>query len=77
MTFHIHISANEIERGLEVVSHLAGDSVLGNGAAAISHGMETYQDIRSHNVLGAVRDGAETLISGGEAVLDGASGDWF
>jgi hypothetical protein len=37
MTFHIHITQHEIHAGLGVVSHLAGNSVLGNGAAAISH----------------------------------------
>ena len=77
MTFHIHITQHEIHAGLDVVSHLAGNSVLGNGAAAISHGIDTYHDITHHNVLGAIKDGAETVISGGEAVVDGFSGDWL
>jgi hypothetical protein len=75
--FHIHITEHEIQEGLGVVSHLAGNSVLGNGASAISHGIDTYNDIESHNVLGALKDGAETAISGGEAVVDGFSGDWL
>ena len=77
MTFHIHISEHLIQEGLDMVSHLAGNSVLGNGASAISHGIDTFNDITHHNVLGAVKDGAETLVSGGEAVIDGVSGDWF
>jgi len=76
MTFHIHITEHEVQAGLSIVSHLAGDSVLGNGAATISHGIDTYNDITHHNVLGAVEDGAETVISGAETVLDGISGDW-
>jgi hypothetical protein len=77
MTFHIHISEHLVQEGLGVVSHLAGNSVLGNGASAISHGIDTFNDIKHHNVLSAIKDGAETVISGGEAILDGASGDWF
>lgn len=77
MTFHIHISERAVQEGLGVVSHLAGNSVLGNGASAISHGISTFEDIRHHNILDAVKDGAETLVSGGEAVVDGVSGDWF
>ena len=77
MTFHIHISEHLVQEGLGVVSHLAGNSVLGNGASAISHGIDTFNDITHHNVLGAVKDGAETLVSGGEAIIDGVSGDWF
>jgi hypothetical protein len=77
MTFHIHITEHEVQEGLGVVSHLAGNSVVGNGAAAISHGIDTYNDIIHHNTFGAIKDGAETVISGGEAVLDGVSGDWL
>jgi hypothetical protein len=77
MTFHIHITEHEVNEGLGIVSHLAGNSVLGNTASAISHGIDTYNDIEHHNVLGAITSGAETVISGGEAVLDGMSGDWL
>ena len=77
MKFHIHISEHVVQEGLGIVSHLAGNSVLGNGASAISHGIDTFNDIEHHNILGAVKDGTETLVSGGEAVLDGVSGDWF
>ena len=77
MTFHIHITEHEVHAGLGVISHLAGNSVLGNGAAAVSHGIDTYHDVTHHNVLGAIKDGAETVISGGEAVVDGFSGDWL
>ncbi len=77
MTFHIHINEHLVHEGLSVVSHLAGNSVLGNGASAISHGMDTFNDITHHNFLGAVKDGAETLVSSGEAVIDGVSGHWL
>ena len=77
MTFHIHITEHVVQEGLGVVSHLAGNSVVGNGAAAISHGIDTYNDITHHNTFGAIKDGAETVISGGEAILDAVSGDWF
>ena len=77
MHFHIHITEHEVQEGLGVVSHLAGNSVLGNAASAVSHGMDTYNDIEHHNVLGALKDGTETVISGGEAILDGMSGDWL
>ena len=79
MTFHIHLHVNEheVQAGLGVVSHLAGNSVLGNAASTISHGIDTYNDIKSHHLLGAVKDGAETVISGGEAIVDGFSGDWL
>ena len=77
MKLHFHISEHEVQEGLGVVSHLAGNSVVGNGAAAISHGIDTYHDITHHNVFGAIKDGAETVVSGGEAVLDGVSGRWL
>jgi hypothetical protein len=77
MKFHIHITEHEVQDGLGIVSHLAGNSVVGNGAAAISHGIDTYEDITHHNTFGTIKDGAETVISGGEAVLDGVSGDWL
>lgn len=79
MTFHIHLHVNEheVQAGLGIVSHLAGNSVLGNAASTISHGIDTYNDIESHNLLGAVKDGAETAISGGEAIVDGFSGNWL
>lgn len=77
MTFHIHITEHEVQESLGVVSHLAGNSVVGNGASAISHGIDTYNDITHHNVFDAIKDGAETVVSGGEAVLDGFSGDWL
>jgi len=77
MVFHFHITHNEIETGLNVVSHLAGNSVLGNSASAISHGIDTWQDIEHHNTMGAIVDGAETLVSVGTAVVDGMSGDWL
>lgn len=77
MKLHFHISEHEVQEGLGVVSHLAGNSVVGNSASAISHGIDTYNDITHHNVFGAIKDGAETVVSGGEAVLDGLSGDWL
>jgi hypothetical protein len=77
MGFHIHITEREVQEGLDVVSHLAGNSVLGNGASAISHGIDTFNDITHHNWVNGLKDGAETLISGGEAVVDGVSGDWL
>jgi hypothetical protein len=77
MTFHFHITRNEIETGLHVVSHLAGNSVLGNTASALSHGIDTFEDIEHHNTMGAIVDGAETLVSTGEAVIDGVSGNWL
>ena len=77
MTFHIHITTHEVHEGLAVISHLAGNAVVGNTASAISHGIDTYNDIHHDNVLGAIKDGAETVISGGEAIIDGVSGDWL
>lgn len=77
MTFHIHITEHEVQAGLGIVSDLAGNSVVSNGASAISHGIDTYNDITHHNVFGAIKDGAETVVSGGEAVIDGFSGDWL
>ena len=79
MTFHLqfHVTEHDVQEGLGVVSHLAGNSVLGNGAAAVSHGIDTYNDITHHNTFGAIKDGADTVISGGEAIVDGFSGDWL
>jgi len=77
MTFHIRITEHEVQEGLRVISHIAGNSVFGNAASAISHGIETYNDIENHNVFGAITYGAETVINGSEAVLDGMSGEWL
>ncbi len=77
MVFHFYVTSNEIETGIKVVSQLAGNSVVGNTVSAISHGIGTWQDIKHNNNVGAIIDGAETLVKVSLAIVDGMYGDWI
>lgn len=74
---HIHITAPEIEHGLDVIGRIAGGGAISNGAEALSNGISAVEDIRHHQYEGAVVSGAETLYHGAEAVIDGVGGKWF
>lgn len=74
---HIHITAPEIEHGLNTIGHIAGGGAVSNGAEALSNGISTFEDIKHHQYGGAVVHGAETLYHGAEAVIDGMGGKWF
>lgn len=74
---HVHITAPEVEHGLDLVGKIAGGGAISNGAEALSNGISTVEDIRSHQYGGAIVNGAETVFHGAEAVIDGMGGDWF
>jgi len=74
---HIHITAPEIEHGLDAIGRIAGGGAISNGAEALSNGISAVEDIRHHQYEGAVVSGAETLYHGAEAVIDGMGGKWF
>lgn len=50
---------------------------VGNGMEAVGDGIETGEDISNHQYGAAVFHGAETLLHGTEAVVDGMAGDWI
>lgn len=77
MVFHFYVTSNEIENSFKLVSHLAGNSVVGNTVSAISHGIGTWQDIKHNNNVGAIIDGVETLVNTTLAIVDGMYGDWI
>lgn len=65
-----------LEQDLEIAGHLIGGAI-GNGIECGVDGYKTYQDIESHQYLGAVVNGAETIYHGAVAIVDGYDGDWF
>ena len=71
---HFHITAPEVEHGLDVIGRIAGGGAISNGAEALSNGISTVEDIRQHDFGGAIVNGAETVFHGAEALM---SGDWF
>jgi len=72
MHFHIHhITAPEVEHGLDIVGRIAGGGAISNGAEALSDGISTVEDIRHHDFGGAIVNGAETVLHVAEAY------DWF
>jgi hypothetical protein len=82
MTFHfhvphIHITATQVEHGLDAIGRIAGGGAISNGAEALSNGISAVEDIKHHQYEGAVVSGAETLYHGAEAVIDGMGGKWF
>ena len=56
---HIHITAPEIEHGLDVIGRIAGGGAISNGAEALSNGISAVEDIRHHQYEGAVVSGAD------------------
>ena len=72
----LHFSTSTIEHVVSSVGSTLGGAV-GNTLEAGVDGYETYENIHNHNYVGALQTGIETLEHGGEAVLDGTSGDWF
>ena len=72
----IHLSTQGVEHGISTVGGMLGGAI-GNGMEAGVDGFETYQDIHNHNYSGAIVSGAETIYHGGEAILDGLSGNWL
>ena len=71
---HFHITAPEVEHGLDVIGRIAGGGAISNGAEALSNGISTVEDIRQHDFGGAIVNGAETVFHGAEALM---GGDWF
>lgn len=71
---HFHITAPEVEHGLDVIGRIAGGGAISNGAEALSDGISTVEDIRQHDFGGAIVNGAETVFHGTEALM---GGDWF
>lgn len=61
---------------LSTVGGFVGGAV-GNGMEAVGDGIETGEDISNHQYGAAVFHGAETLLHGTEAVVDGMAGDWI
>lgn len=72
----IHLSTQGVEHGISTVGGMLGGAI-GNGMEAGVDGFETYQDIYNHNYTGAIVSGAETIYHGGEAIVDGLSGNWL
>lgn len=77
MHLHVHITAPEIEHGLDVIGHIAGGGAISNGAEALGNGISAVEDIKQHRYGGAIVNGAETVYHGAEAVIDGVAGNWF
>ena len=78
MHFHLpHLTAPEVEHGLDIVGRIAGGGAISNGAEALSNGISTVEDIQHHQYGGAVVHGAETVYHGAEAVIDGFAGNWL
>lgn len=74
---HIHVTAPEVEHGLDIVGRIAGGGAISNGAEALSNGISTVVDIQHHQYGGAIVNGTETVYHGAEAVIDGIAGNWF
>jgi hypothetical protein len=72
----IHLSTSGVEHVISTVGGMLGGAI-GNGMEAGVDGFETYQDIHNHNYTGAIVSGAETIYHGGEAIVDGLSGNWL
>ena len=73
---HIHITAPEVEHGLDIVARIAGGGAISNGAEALSDGISTVEDLHNHQYGGAIVHGAETVYHGAEAIIDGMGGNW-
>jgi len=74
---HFHITAPEVEHGLDIVGRIAGGGAISNGAEALSNGISTVEDIHNHQYGGAIVHGVETVYHGAEAIIDGMGGDWL
>ena len=71
-----HLSTSTIEHVVSTAGGIIGGAI-GNTMETGVDGFETYQDIHNHNYAGAIQSGIGTIEHGGEAILDGISGDWF
>ncbi len=67
---------NTVDTILTTGGSIVGGAV-GNGMEAIGDGIETGEDISNHQYGSAVFHGAETLLHGTEAVVDGMTGEWI
>ena len=74
---HFHITATQVEHGLDIASHLTGNGAISNGLETVSDGIKTYEDIHNHNYGHAVIDTAETIYHGATTIIDSIGGDWF
>ncbi len=66
---------NIVHEVVEVGSHIGG--AIGSGCSTINDLGYVVADIKHHDYLGAVEEGAQTLIRGAETIADVNSGNWF